>query len=181
MGESYQISDQREAYYMTFQVVGWADVFTRQQYRDIILESFSYCRKEKDMLLMAYVIMSNHVHLIMQSSVGDLSGLVRDFKKHTSKKILKAIDENKYESRREWLEMIFKYHAKFNKRAGEVQFWTHENHAVEMNTNDKMQSRLNYIHQNPVRSGLVDKEEEYLYSSARDYYGMKGLIEMDVI
>ncbi len=50
-----------------------------------------------------------------------------------------------------------------------------------MNTTDKMQSRLNYIHLNPVRSGLVDKEEEYLYSSARNYYGIKGMIEIDLI
>ncbi len=181
MGESYQISDQSEAYYMTFQVMGWADVFTRKDYRDIILQSFIHCRKEKGMLLRAYVIMSNHVHVIMQSSQGDLSGLVRDFKKYTSKQILKAISKNKYKSRRQWLEIIFKYHTKLYERAREVQFWTYENHAVEMNTTDKMQSRLNYIHLNPVRYGLVDKEAEYLYSSARNYYGIKGLIEKDLI
>jgi REP element-mobilizing transposase RayT len=101
MGASYQIRDQSEVYYMTFQVVGWADIFTRKMYRDILLESFSYCRKEKGMLLIAYVVMSNHVHVIMQSSKGDLSGLVRDFKKFTSKEILKSISGNKYESRKE--------------------------------------------------------------------------------
>ena len=77
--------------------------------------------------------------------------------------------------------MIFLQNTKFNKRAGEVQFWTHENHAVVLDTKEKLQSRLNYIHQNPVRSALVEKEEEYLYSSARNYYGMNSLMEIDLV
>ncbi|WP_456459470.1 REP-associated tyrosine transposase [Reichenbachiella sp.] len=181
MGSAYQIRDQHAAYYFTFQVVGWADVFSRQIYRDIIIESLKYCQTEKDMVLYAYVIMTNHVHLIVASKTGDLSGLVRDFKKYTSKKILAAVHENKSESRREWLEMIFRYHAKFNKRAGAMQLWTHENHAIEMNGNEMWDSRLAYIHQNPVRAGWVEEPDEYLYSSAKNYSGKKGLIAVEMI
>ena len=181
MGEAYQIKDQEAVYFFTFQVVGWADVFSRQIYRDIVTDSFSYCRKNKGMELFAYVIMTNHVHAIMRSSNGKLSDLVRDFKKHTSKLMLKEISNNPKESRKEWLEMIFHYHAKYNKRAGERQLWTHENHAVELSTNEMMDSRLNYIHNNPVRAGFVAQPEDYLYSSARNYADMESLIEIDKI
>ena len=181
MGESYQIRDQDQVYFFTFQVVGWADIFTRKVYRDIILNSLSFCRDKKGMVLYSYVIMSNHVHLIIRSEQGDLSGLARDFKKFTSKQILKELQTNKKESRREWLEMIFKYHARNNKRSGNVQFWTHENHAVELYDSDILRTKLKYIHENPVRAGWVVKAEDYLYSSAINYSGDKGLIAIDYI
>ncbi len=181
MGASYQIKDQSRLYFFTFQVVGWADVFSRKIYRDIVLESFDYCRKAKGMNLFAYVIMTNHIHAIIQSKNNDLSGLVRDFKKYTSKSILNEIHQSGHESRKEWLEMIFEYHAKFNKRAEERQLWTHENHAIELSDNQMINSRLEYIHQNPVRAGWVESAHDYLYSSARNYSGLPGIIEVGLI
>ena len=181
MGDAYQIKDQSAVYFLTFQVVGWADVFSRQIYRNIILESFKYCREKKGMELFAYVIMTNHVHTIMRSKNDKLSDLVRDFKKHTSTKILSTIKNNKTESRREWLEMVFRYHAKYNKRVSERQLWTHENHAIELSTNEMIESRINYIHDNPVRAGWVANIEDYLYSSARNYAELDFLIEIDII
>ncbi len=181
MGASYQINDQTRPYFFTFQVVGWADVFSRKIYRDMVLMSFDYCRNTKGMNLFAYVIMTNHIHAIIQSKNNDLSGLVRDFKKFTSKSILNEIHNSGQESRREWLEMIFEYHAKFNKRAEERQLWTHENHAIELSDNQMIDSRLEYIHQNPVRAGWVDNAYDYLFSSVRNYSGLPGIIEVDLI
>jgi len=77
MGQAYQIQDQILPYFLTFQVVGWADVFSRKVYSDIIIDSLKYCRGSKGLNLYAYVIMTNHVHAIMQSKIGDLSGMVR--------------------------------------------------------------------------------------------------------
>ncbi len=179
MGEAYQIKDQEMPYFLTFQIVGWADVFTRKIYRDLILENLVYSRVEKGLYLYGYVIMSNHVHLVVQQKDGKLSDWVRDFKKFTSKKLLKMILENQQESRREWLKMIFEYHAKFNKRSGDLQFWTHENHAIELYRPEMIESRMTYIHENPVKAGWVQSAEDYLYSSARNYAGLKGLIEVD--
>jgi REP element-mobilizing transposase RayT len=179
MGEAYQIRDQELPYFLTFQVVGWADVFTRKAYRDFILENLTYSRTEKGLYLFGFVIMSNHVHLVVQQKDGKLSDWVRDFKKFTSKKLVKLILENPQESRREWLKMIFEYHAKSNKRSGDLQFWTHENHDIELYRPEMIESRMKYIHENPVRAGIVEKEEDYLYSSARNYSGLKGLIEVD--
>ncbi len=159
--------------------MGWADVFSRKPYRDFILENLIYCRNEKGLYLFGYVIMTNHLQLVVQQKNGKLSGWVRDFKKFTSKKLLKMILENPQESRKEWSKMIFAYHAEFNKRSGDMQFWTLENHAIELYRSEMIESRMNYIHENPVRAGIVEKPEDYLSSSARSYFGLKGLIEVD--
>ena len=145
------------------------------------METFKYCRENKGLELFAYVIMTNHVHAMMRSKDEKLSDLVRDFKRHTSKEIMDAIGANPQESRKEWLEMVFRYHAKFNKRVMDKQLWTHDNHAVELSRNDMVDSRLQYIHENPVRAGWVEKPEDYLYSSARNYAEMEALIVIDKI
>lgn len=181
MSDVYQIKDQHAIHFLTFQVVGWADVFSRKDYRDIIIESLDYCRKQKGLEVFAYVIMTNHVHLICRSKNEKLSSIVRDFKKFTSKKIMQDISRNPQESRKQWLEMIFKFHAKYNKRPSEKQFWTHENHAIQLDSDSKFKSRLNYIHKNPVRTGWVENPEDYLYSSARNFAELDYLLQIDEI
>ncbi len=178
MVDAYQIKNQTGLYFLTLQVVGWADIFTRQSYRDIIIDSFVYCRKNKGLKIYAYVIMSNHIHCIVSAN-DNLSDVVRNFKKFTSKEILKLVNENTQESRKEWLLMIFKYHAKFNKRVEMFQFWTHENHAVELTSNEMIESRVNYIHQNPVRAGFVEQEHEFIYSSAKNFAGLINVMDID--
>ncbi|WP_202927968.1 hypothetical protein [Cyclobacterium roseum] len=123
--------------------------------------------------------MTNHLLLIAQQKDGKLSDWVRYYKKVTSKKLVNMILENPQESRKEWLKMIFAYHAKFNNRSGEMQFWTHENHAIELYRTEMIESRMNYIHENPVRAGIVEKPEDYMCSSARNYAGLDGLIAVD--
>ncbi len=181
MAEAYQIKDQEAVHFLTFQVVGWVDVFSRKTYRDIVIDSLHYCVSNKDLIVFAYVIMTNHVHLIVRSAGGQLSDTVRDFKRFTSNKILSEIAARDDESRREWMKVVFEYHARFNKRVGNRQFWTHENHAVELSDAAMVDSRLNYIHDNPVRAGWVENPEDYLYSSARTYAGLSGLLEIELI
>ena len=182
MPTGYQIKDQDALYYLTLQVVQWADIFTRQVYRDIIIDSLKYCREQKELELFAYVIMSNHVHKIVRSKNGSLSNTIRDFKRHTSKKILECIKDQS-ESRRDWLLMIFRYAAKKHKRNNEFQFWTHENHAIELDNNVMIDQCIDYIHMNPVKAGIgiVANPEDYLYSSARNYAEMDNLMEIDNI
>ena len=83
---NYKIAKGEDIYFLTFTIVGWVDIFTRKIYRDIVLESFRYCQENKGLDLFAYVIMSNHIHLIARSRDGDLSAVVRDFKRYTSQK-----------------------------------------------------------------------------------------------
>lgn len=182
MREGYAIRDDRARYFMTFQVVGWIDVFTRQRYRDIALESFSYCREHKGLELNAYVIMSNHIHLIAASKRGKLSDIIRDMKAHQARQILDSI-KTLPESRREWMLSTFKYAAYGHEKNERFQFWIHDNHPILLDPAqpERFEQRLNYIHQNPVRAGIVANADEYLYSSALNYTGKHGLIEVDIL
>ncbi len=178
MSTGYQIKNQSALHYLTLQIVQWADIFTRKKYRDIIIDSLLYCQQNKGLEIYAYVIMSNHMHLLAKSAQDDLSGVIRDFKRHTSTKMLEAIQNND-ESRKEWLLLIFKYAAKGHKRNENYQVWTHENHAEEIFSNSFIEQKIEYIHNNPVRAGLVAKPEDYLYSSARNYAELDSVIEIN--
>jgi len=179
MPESYVIKDQQGVYFLTFQIVSWLDIFTRKRYRDIVVDAFNYCVATKGLRVHAWCIMSNHVHCILSSANGTLSDTIRDLKRHTAKQILLSV-QSEPESRRDWLLQGFKQAATAHVRNKDYQVWTHENHAVGIDghISDMFASKLNYIHNNPVKEGLVDNAVDYVYSSARDYAGKKGLINL---
>ena len=179
VGSAYQIKDQGGTYYLTLQVVGWVDVFTRKENKDVIINNLKYCQVHKGLKIYAFVIMSNHIHLIVRSETESLSDTIGDFKKYVSKVLKKQLLENNKESRRDWMKVVFEYHAKFNKRVGEFQLWTHHNHAILLDSNEKFESRENYIHLNPVRAGIVRNPEDYLYSSAGFYYDKEILLDIE--
>lgn len=180
MSTGYQIKDQSGLYFLTFQVVDWLDIFTRQVYRDIVINSFRFTIENQGFHLFAYVIMSNHVHLIANSATGKLSDTVGNIKKYTSKKIIKTI-KNINESRREWLLNKFELKARQHSRNKNYQVWTHENHAVSLYSNEFIAQKLEYIHQNPVHAGVVANPEDYLYSSARNYAGLDHVLEVKIL
>jgi len=162
-------------YFLTFQVVGWVDLFTRKAYRDIIIDSLKYCQQNKGLSLFAYVIMSNHLHVLAQSETGNLSSIIRDFKNHTAKKFLEILNSEE-ESRRNWLKMVFEYHA-LNKNQT-FQIWTHENHAEHIYSQKFIEQKVDYIHYNPVRAGIVEKPEDYIYTSARNYAELDYVLDV---
>ncbi|MDR3652924.1 MAG: transposase [Paludibacter sp.] len=153
------------------------DVFTRKVYRDIVIDSLKFCQVNKGLEIYAFVIMSNHVHLLIRSDKGTLSDTIGEMKSFTAKKILKAI-ETESESRKEWMLDLFEFSAKQHKRNENFQFWTHENHAELIYSDKFLFQKLDYIHQNPVRAGIVEKAEDYLYSSARDFAGMPCMLNI---
>ncbi len=179
----YKIRDQHAAHFITFAVVEWVDVFTRKMYADIVVESLIFCKKEKGLKIHAWCIMSNHIHLIISTNENNnLSDVLRDFKKYTSSKIVKAIEQNEKESRRNWMLWIFKSAGAKNGRNHVYQFWQQDNHPIECSTYEQLQIKMAYLHENPLRAGLVRNEWDYVYSSAIDYYkDGKGLIEIDYI
>ena len=180
MTTGYKIDAPSLTYFLTFQVVDWVDIFSRKVYRDILIESLDYCRKEKGLKIWAYVVMTNHMHTILSARDGNLPAVIRDFKRFTATKILKTIDSIP-ESRKDWMLKRFEFAARCNVRNSQHQFWTHENHAEILFTQDFFVQKLNYIHMNPVRAGWVDKPEDWMYSSLRNYLEMPSLIEIDVM
>ena len=177
MSTGYKIVEQDALHYVTFQIVGWVDLFTRKVYRDIVIDSLRFCQQNRGLEIYAFVVMSNHIHMLIRSDIAKLSDTIRDFKSFTAKQILLEID-NGGESRKEWMLNIFEFAAKQHKRNEKYQIWTHENHAEIIYTNKFIDQKLNYIHENPVRAGIVDKAEDYLYSSATAFAGKPCMLEV---
>ncbi len=181
MSEKYKIRDQDKLYFVTFTVIHWLDVFVRREYKDILLESLRYCQKNKGLEVWAYCIMSSHAHMILgRHGEPSLQGIIRDIKKFTSLEIIKAIQGNDQESRRELFMWLFERAGRKNNNNTHYQFWQQSNHPIELNTNQKLDQRLNYIHQNPVEAGIVLSPEDYLYSSAMNYTGRPEIL-LDVM
>jgi REP element-mobilizing transposase RayT len=180
MPTGYKIAEQDQIYHLTLQVVEWVDLFTRKSYRDLLIQNLAYCQQNKSLEIFAYVIMSNHIHLLVRSGNDNLSNTIRDFKSFTSKELLKLIKEPG-ESRRDWMLAVFQKAAARHIRNSEFQLWTHENHAEQIYSNQFLDQKINYIHQNPVVAGIVLKAEEYLYSSAKNYAGEQGLLPITTI
>lgn len=155
MGNAYKIINKEGVYFMTFTVIGWVDIFTRKNYRDIVVDSFKYCQQQKGLILYGYVIMSSHVHLIVSTHAEyDLVAAIRDFKKFTSKAIIKSIQEIG-ESRREWLLNKFSFEAKRVKRGEKYKLWKDGYYAKEILSVQFLRQKLDYIHNNPVEAGIV--------------------------
>ncbi len=176
----YRIENQGEIHFITMTVVGWVDIFTRQTYRHIILDSMRYCIFNKGLIVYGYVIMTNHIHCIWQAKDGNLSDIIRDFKKYTSSKIIKTLNSNE-ESRKDWLKMIFEYHAKFNDNNSDHQVWQNGNHLMELFSPKFLMQKLDYIHLNPVRAGWVNEPEDYIYSSASNYKNNVGIMDVTLL
>lgn len=177
-----KVLDQFGLNYLTLTVVDWLDVFTRKKYKDIIVESLKYCQREKGLRIFSYVIMSNHLHLIVHAS-GDkpLSNIIRDFKKYTSKKIIYDLKENTFESRREWMLNHFRKHGKQNRDNKEFQFWKKGNYPFLLFSPKLIRQKIGYIHANPVVQGWVEKPEDYWYSSALYYFEERGPLEVSIL
>ena len=181
MSRKYKFTDNDKLYFVTFSVIKWIDLFTRQEYKDEFLESVRYCQREKDLEVYAWCIMTNHVHLIIGSCGKPLSDIVRDLKSYTSRKLRLALMENQSESRRDWILPLLGDPGGRSLKLRNFQLWQRHSHPIEMSDNSSMNNTLDYIHQNPVIAGFVEEPREWLYSSARDYEGEKGLLNIIMI
>jgi REP element-mobilizing transposase RayT len=177
MSRPYSIQDASKAHFITATVVDWMDVFTRKAYCDIVEENLNFYIKNKGLIVYGYVIMSNHLHAILQAENLDLSEVLRDFKKFTAKQILNKI-QTETESRREWMLERFKKAAQTHHRNRTYQFWRYGNHAEEIFSETFLWSKLDYIHFNPVKAGIVKRPRDYLCSSARNYIEGKGNVQV---
>ncbi|HEX5651676.1 MAG TPA: transposase [Chitinophagaceae bacterium] len=181
MGEGgYKIRNRAAIHFITFAVVEWVDVFTRKIYSDILLDSIRHCQAKKGLELYAWCLMTSHLHLVASAKNSDLSEILRDFKKYTSKQITSAIENNQKESRRNWMLAIFKQQGEKNSRNSKYQFWRQDNRPKELYSAAFSAQKINYIHNNPVVAGIVDRAEDYVHSSARDYFYQKKCGLLDV-
>ncbi len=157
-------------------VVGWIDIFSRDTYREILINAIRHCIREKGLNVYAYVIMTNHIHLVVNSNEPyELRDTIRDFKKFTSKACMNRIQTGP-ESRKEWMLKLFSEYGMNSTRHKEYMFWQPGNHAIELYNPEFTWTKINYIHDNPVRAGFVRKQEDWLYSSISTYMELESKI-----
>jgi REP element-mobilizing transposase RayT len=178
MSDKYKIWDQGKAYFLTMTVVGWIDVFIRKNHKLTIIDSFQYCQKEKGLVIFGYCLMPSHLHLIVRAEKNfTLSDILRDFKKFTSKAIIRQI-QTEPESRREWMLEYFRKAGETLNGKSNFRFWQEGNHAEEITSNRFFIEKLEYIHNNPVEELIVERAEDYFFSSARNYAGLVNNLEI---
>jgi putative transposase len=178
MSDKYKIWDQQKAYFLTLTVVGWIDVFTKKGLKITIINSLQFCQREKGLEIFGFCLMPSHLHLIARAG-GEisLSDILRDFKKFTSKAIIKQILDEP-ESRRIWMLEYFRKAGENLKGIKEYKFWQDGNHAEEISSNSYFDQKLEYIHNNPVEELFVERPEDYLFSSARNYAGLSNYLDI---
>jgi REP element-mobilizing transposase RayT len=181
MSSKYKFRDQEKLYFVSFAVVYWLDVFIRNEYREIILDSIRYCQREKGLEVYSWCLMTSHMHMIIGTHNKPMQTIMRDFKSYTSNRMKDEIKNHMEESRKEWLLRMLERAGKLNSNNNNYQFWDQDNHPIELFDNEIMQQKLDYIHNNPVEAGFVDNPENWLWSSARDYAGIKGKLDIKMI
>nr|WP_288931393.1 transposase [uncultured Allomuricauda sp.] len=180
MSRKYKFHNPEAAYFVSFATVYWIDVFVRQEYFSVLEESINYCRSEKGMEVFAYCFMPSHVHLIFRSTGGDPSGLMRDFKGYTSRKLIRTIMENPQVSRKEWVLEMFKRAGMGKSNVKQYQFWQQHNKPIELWSDTVIQQKMDYIHNNPVVAGFVTDTMDWKYSSARNYQEGQTVLKIDI-
>ncbi len=169
----YVITEPDKPHFLTCTVVEWLSVFSRPRVVDILLESWRYQREHAGLRLYGFVILENHLHFIAQAE--RLDTCLSSFKSFTAKKIIAHLHQHREEH------LLARLHgAKLaHKTDREYQLWQEGSHAELVFSETMMREKLEYIHANPVQRGFVDRPEQWRYSSARNYAGEVGLLEID--
>ena len=175
---SYRIKDENVLYFLTFSTVNWIDVFSYKRYKDILTDSLCYCQDNKGLELYSWCIMSNHIHLVARAAYGfKMSSILRDMKKFTSKKVIETL-ESSNDSRKNWILAEMRKAGLQNSKTQKFQLWRNDNHPIKLFSNYMIDQKIEYIHNNPVKEGIVEVQEEYLYSSAKYLATGKGLLKV---
>ncbi len=168
----YRILDDRYPYFMTGTIVAWLPIFSRPERTQIIFNSWKWLQSNRNFMLFGYVIMENHLHFIASSD--DLSKDVKSFKSYTAKLIIEQLEATNSRTLLQELEFFKKRY----KVDSQYQVWQEGNHPQEIQNEEIMRQKLEYMHYNPVKRGFVDDPVHWRYSSARNYAGMEGLIDV---
>lgn len=182
MATRYRFGESHVPHFVTTSVINWVDALSRPEHKDIIINSLKFCIENKGLVVHAWVIMNNHIHLVIRAgNDAPLADIMRDFKKHTAKKLLEAIDTPN-ESRKSWMMWLFSSAGKQNPNNHSYQFWQQDNHPIMLTKGVEIQQKIDYIHDNPVRAGIVYEPDGYMYSSAIDYYRQQpGLLPIETL
>jgi putative transposase len=168
----YRIYEEHYPYFMTCTTVAWLPVFTQPRLVEIVFDSWRFLQRERGVQLFGYVILENHLHWIAR---GDgLASQVGRFKSYVARRIIDEMAARGFETMLQELH-YFKLRHKTDQTH---QLWQEGSHPQQIQNDEMMLQKLDYIHNNPVRRGYVDDPTHWRYSSARNYAGMPGLIDV---
>ncbi len=142
MSRKYKFHDNDKLYFISFATVYWIDVFVREEYFQVIIDSWKHCQEEKGLEIYGWCIMPSHIHMIIGSKKDKLEDIVRDMKKHTSLSLKTIINNNNFESRKEWMMWMFKRAGKKNGNNNDWQFWQQHNKPTQMQSIEKFLKHL---------------------------------------
>ena len=168
----YKIHDNAYPHFFTCTVVEWLPVFTRQESVQILLDSWSFLQREGRLTLFAYVVLENHTHFIAASD--NLAKEIGDFKSYTARRLIDLLESANAKTILDQLAFRKARH----KRDRVYQFWQEGSHPQQISNAEIMRQKVEYIHYNPMKRGYVDDPVHWRYSSARNYAGLPGLIEV---
>ncbi len=168
----YQFGDSHSPHFMTCTIVAWLPAFSKPDFVDIVLDSWRFLQRERDITIIAWVILENHLHWI---AVGpELSRRVGEFKSFTATSILREAEKQRHHT---FLQELNYFKAR-HKLDQEHQLWQEGSHPQIIESDDVMWQKVEYIHNNPLRRGFVDDALHWRYSSARSYARKEGLIDV---
>ena len=174
MGRSrYKIYEPTQAHFITCTVLNWIPLFTNKESVEILLESFKYLQKSDNLKIYAYVILENHLHLVAKSD--DIGKTMAKFKAHTARELIKLLVDKKIDTILNQL----RFYKKAHKTDREYQLWQEGIQPKLIQSENMMITKINYIHNNPIKRGYVDVASHWRYSSARDYEEINGLLEVE--
>jgi REP element-mobilizing transposase RayT len=173
MRSRYTIREPGVPYFITCTVVQWIPIFTRKPYFDILIDALSFCRQHKGLKIHAYVILDNHLHLVAAGP--DLAATIRDFKSYTAKRLIAQLEQGQ----KTWVLNQLEYYKQPTKTRSDYQVWQEGFHPQQIISEEMLHQKIDYLHHNPVRIGVVERPEDWVYSSARDYAGGHSIMEVD--
>lgn len=170
--ERYRIHPEAAVYYLTYSVVEWLPVFVAQPACKIITDSLSYCHRAKHLRINAFVIMPTHLHLIVFDADLDTERLVRtlaDFRKYSGRQLSDYCIRHAPNC---FLETLRDQATADRER----RFWQPSRHPEAIHGERFWQQKLDYLHDNPCRKGLVIYPHYWRFSSAAWYLseGVQG-------
>jgi REP element-mobilizing transposase RayT len=168
----YRFNETEYPYFLTCTIVGWLPVFTRREAVQILFDSWAYLKREKGFRLYGYVVLENHLHLI--ASAPDIANAVKSFKMYTARQI---VDMLKFHRADILLKQLRTFKLRHKTRS-EYQVWEEGSKPKQIKDDEMMLQKLEYMHNNPVKRGYVDEPLHWRYSSARNYAGETGLMEV---
>ena len=168
----YRFAEHDQPHFLTCTVVEWLPVFTRQEAVNVLFDSWRYLGEHKELKLYGYVILENHLHVVAQAE--NLPSVWSGFKSYTAREIIGLLEARGAEP----LLKRMRFARKAHRDDREYQFWQEGSHPQVIGSNETLKQKLDYIHYNPVKRGYVDSPEQWRWSSARDYTGSPGLLEV---